>query len=57
MAIAKVNFYWNGNLIEAGTEAPEGAPKSLTVQDEKKVVKKKEKASTKNGKPENLEDK
>jgi hypothetical protein len=57
MAIAKVNFYWNGNLIEAGTEAPEGAPKSLTVQDEKKTVKKKEKASTKNGKPENLEDK
>ena len=58
---AKVNFYWNGKMIEAGSEAPKDAPKSLCTPDPKKVVKKSEKASakvsTKNGKPKKLEDK
>lgn len=49
MAKAKVNFYWNGKLIEAGTEAPEGAPKSLLEPQPK--------PQKKNGRPKKLEDK
>lgn len=45
----------------AGSEAPKDAPKSLCTNDEKKVVKSKEKVSakvsTKNGRPNKLEDK
>ena len=58
---AKVNFYWKGQLVEAGKDAPKDAPKSLCTTDEKKVVKKSEKVaaktSTKDGRPKNLEDK
>ena len=57
---AKVNFYWKGVLVTAGSEAPKDAPKSLCAADEKKVVKKTEKVSakvsTKNGRPNKLED-
>lgn len=54
---AKVNFYWEGKLIEAGSEAPKNAPKSLCTTE--KVAKKKVsvKTSTKDGRPKNLEDK
>ena len=46
MAKAKVNFYWNGKLIEAGKEAPEDAPKSLLVDESKE-----DKPKRKNGRP------
>jgi hypothetical protein len=49
MAKAKVNFYWNGKLIEAGTDAPNDAPKSLLVVEPK--------PKKKNGRPKKLEDK
>lgn len=52
MAKAKVNFYWNGKLIEAGKEAPEDAPKGFVVGEPKE-----DKPKRKNGRPKNLEDK
>lgn len=53
MAKARVNFYWKGVYVTAGSEAPKDAPKSLLVG----YVPTEKKASTKNGKPEKLEDK
>lgn len=47
MAKAKVNFYWKGVYIKAGTEAPKDAPKTLTTEDKKKVKIHKEKVSYK----------
>jgi hypothetical protein len=61
MAIAKVNFYWKGVLIQAGKDAPDDAPSSLVVQSDNEVVKPREKVrkrmSTKNGAPKDLENK
>lgn len=37
MAIAKVNFYWKGKFVEAGTDAPEDAPKHVLVDEPNKV--------------------
>lgn len=61
MSKAKVNFYWKGVYIAAGSEAPKDAPKRLCTTDPKKVAKKTEKVSakvsTKNAAPKKLEDK
>lgn len=61
MAKAKVNFYWKGVYVTAGSEAPKDAPKHVITEDPKKVVKKTEKVarkvSTKDGRPKKVEDK
>jgi len=57
MAKAKVNFYWKGEFIVAGSDAPKDAPKRLVEAEVKQPKTKTIKKQTKNGKPKNLEDK
>lgn len=51
MAKAKYNFYWKGEYIAAGSEAPNGVPKKLVEQEKPKKKARKPKVENKNAAP------